>query len=173
MDPGLTGRLAQPVDGIDNGYLAGYRVRFDEAGPDGRMRTSALLRYAQDVAWRHSEQLGFDRAWYVARGLGWVVRGCELEVREPIPIGHTLRVLRSTDRSVLLIERDRVARGATGRNAGQLTTYFERPLASIAQQFGEALAIDAQRTFDDAHDLMDAIAAEAGTTVRVERFDGH
>jgi acyl-CoA thioesterase FadM len=92
LDPGLTGQSARPVPGIDNGFLAGYRVRFDEAGGDGLLRTSALLRYAQDVAWRHSEQLGFDRAWYQARGLGWVVRGCELEVREAIPIGHTLRV---------------------------------------------------------------------------------
>ena len=92
LDPGLTGQSARPVEGIDNGYLAGYRVRFDEAGADGLLRTSALLRYAQDVAWRHSEQLGFDRAWYQARGLGWVVRGCELVVREPIPIGQTLRV---------------------------------------------------------------------------------
>ena len=31
-----------------------YRVRFDEAGPDGLLRTSVLLRYAQDVAWHHS-----------------------------------------------------------------------------------------------------------------------
>lgn len=92
LDPGVAGRSARPVAGIDNGFLAGYRVRFDEAGPDGRLRTSALLRYAQDVAWRHSEQLGFDRAWYQARGLGWVVRGCELEVSAAIPIGHTLRV---------------------------------------------------------------------------------
>src|SRR5437764_5630405 len=30
-------------------------------------------------------------------------------------------VLRSTTRNVLLVERDRVARGATARNAGQLT----------------------------------------------------
>jgi acyl-ACP thioesterase len=92
FDPGLTGQQARPIPGIDNGYLAGYRVRFDEAGPDGRSRTSTLLRYAQDVAWRHSEALGFDRAWYTERGLGWVVRGCELELREPIPMGHTLRV---------------------------------------------------------------------------------
>src|SRR5215213_5141450 len=89
LDPGLTGQEARPVDGVDNGYLAGYRVRFDEAGPDGLVRSSALLRYAQDVAWRHSEHLGFDRGWYQARGLGWVVRGLELEVREPIPMGHT------------------------------------------------------------------------------------
>jgi len=92
LDPGLTGQSARPVPGVDNGYLAGYRVRFDEAGADGLLRTSALLRYAQDVAWRHSEALGFDRAWYRERGLGWVVRGCELRVQEPIPIGHTLRV---------------------------------------------------------------------------------
>jgi glycine/D-amino acid oxidase-like deaminating enzyme len=88
-------------------------------------------------------------------------------------VATAFHVLRSTDTSVLLIERDRVARGATGRNAGQLTTYFERPLGSIAAEFGEGLAVDAQRTFDGAHDLMDAVAAECGATVRVERFDGH
>jgi acyl-ACP thioesterase len=92
LDPGLIGRDARPVEGIDNGYLAAYRVRFDEAAPDGYLRTSALLRYAQDVAWRHSEQLGFDRAWYQQRGLGWVVRGVELELAAPIPLGTTLRV---------------------------------------------------------------------------------
>jgi len=82
--------------------------------------------------------------------------------------------LRSTDRSVLLLERDRVAYGgATGRNAGQLTTYFERPLASIAEEFGLDLAVAAQRAFDDAHDLLDLMVAEAGASVRIERFEGH
>ena len=88
-------------------------------------------------------------------------------------IATSFFVLRDTPRRVLLVERDRVGRGATGRNAGQLTTYFERPLASIADQFGEALAIDAQRGFDDAHHLLDLMAAEAGATGRVERFTGH
>ena len=81
--------------------------------------------------------------------------------------------LRSTSASVSLLERDRVARGATGRNAGQLTTYFERPLYDIAAEFGIDQAVDAQRAFDDAHDLLDLMAAEAGSTVRVERFTGH
>ena len=82
--------------------------------------------------------------------------------------------LRDTNRSVLLLERDQISRGgATGRNAGQLTTYFERPLASIAEEFGAALAVSAQREFDGAHDLLDLIAAECGATVRIERFDGH
>jgi acyl-ACP thioesterase len=92
LDPGLTGHQDRPLGGIDNGFIAGYRVRFDEAGPDGRVRTSALLRYAQDVAWRHSEALGFDRSWYLARGRWWVVRGVDLEVAEPIAMGRTLAV---------------------------------------------------------------------------------
>lgn len=88
----LTGVEARPFAGVDNGYLTDYRVRFDEAGPNGRARISTLLRYAQDVAWRHSEDLGFDREWYRARGVGWVVRAVELELHAPIPMGHTLRV---------------------------------------------------------------------------------
>jgi glycine/D-amino acid oxidase-like deaminating enzyme len=82
-------------------------------------------------------------------------------------------VLRETPYRVLLMERDRVARGATGRNAGQLTTYFERPLCDIADEFGVALAAQAQRGFDEAYDLLDLLVAESGATVRVERFTGH
>jgi glycine/D-amino acid oxidase-like deaminating enzyme len=81
--------------------------------------------------------------------------------------------LRDTDQSVLLVERDRVGRGATGRNAGQLTTYFERPLCAIADEFGIRLAAEAQGGFDDAHGLLDLIVAESGASVRVERFVGH
>jgi len=92
LDPGLAGAQDRPVDGVDNGFVAGYRVRFDEAGADGLMRTSALLRYAQDIAWRHSEDLGFDRSWYTERGWWWVVRSVELEVLAPVPMGRTLRV---------------------------------------------------------------------------------
>jgi acyl-ACP thioesterase len=92
LDPGLTGHADRPLAGIDNGFVAGYRIRFDEAGPDARIRTSALLRYAQDVAWRHSEALGFDRPWYLQRGRWWVVRAVDLEVLAPSAMGRTLRV---------------------------------------------------------------------------------
>lgn len=92
MDPGLSGAQDRPVAEVDNGFVAGYRVRFDEAGPDGLMRTSGLLRYAQDVAWRHSEDLGFDRSWYAERGRSWVVRSVDLRVLSPIAMGLTLRV---------------------------------------------------------------------------------
>ena len=67
-----------------------YRVRFDEAGPDGRIRTSVLLRYAQDVAWHHSTVRGYDRAWYAERGLAWLVRTAEVAVLGPVGVGTEL-----------------------------------------------------------------------------------
>ena len=74
------------------GVSVPYRVRFDECGADGVVRTSALLRYAQDVAWIHSERLGFDRAWYADRGLAWVVRAAELGIVAPVSLGETLSI---------------------------------------------------------------------------------
>ena len=91
----MTRSTADPPDAGDlpgNGHRAPYRVRFDEATPSGVARTSALLRYAQDVAWAHSDALGFDRAWYRERGLAWLVRAADVEVLEPIPLGATLDV---------------------------------------------------------------------------------
>lgn len=146
LDPGLTGQDARPVAGIDNGYLAGYRVRFDEAAPDGNLRTSALLRYAQDIAWRHSEQLGFDRAWYRDRGLGWVVRGVLLELVAPIPLGTTLRL------STAVVGHRRIwarrlgeCRFADGRLAARITTDWvlldaRGRIVRIPDDFGVAFA---------------------------------
>jgi acyl-ACP thioesterase len=57
-----------------------YRVRFEECGPDGAIRPSTYLRWAQDAAWVHSEVAGFDRPWYAARDLAWVVRCLTLDV---------------------------------------------------------------------------------------------
>jgi acyl-CoA thioester hydrolase len=67
-----------------------YRVRFDEAGPDGRLRTSGLMRFAQDLAWLHSTALGFGREWYAERGLTWLVRAAELDVLAPVPMGTNI-----------------------------------------------------------------------------------
>ena len=69
---------------------APVRVRFDECGPDGLLRTSAVLRYAQDLAWYHSAQRGFDRAWYAERGLTWLVRAAEVGVEGEIRVGDEL-----------------------------------------------------------------------------------
>jgi len=67
-----------------------FRVRFDEAGPDGLVRTSTLLRYAQDLAGVHSADRGFDRAWYAQRGLTWLARAAAVAVLAPIVHGSNL-----------------------------------------------------------------------------------
>ena len=69
-----------------------YRVRFDEAGADGWLRPSGLLRYAQDMAWRHSTEAGFDRAWYEERGMNWLVRNVKVELHAPVTYGDVLAV---------------------------------------------------------------------------------
>jgi acyl-ACP thioesterase len=74
-------------------FTAAFRVRFDEATPDGTVRTSALLRYAQDCAWLHSEALGFGREWYAARGLTWIVRALEVAVTATVGTGATIEAM--------------------------------------------------------------------------------
>jgi acyl-ACP thioesterase len=78
------------VEGTGAGFSAPFRVRFDGAAPDGRLRTSSLLRYAQDLAWIHSAALGFDRAWYGQQRLTWLVRAASLAILGEIPVGSTL-----------------------------------------------------------------------------------
>jgi acyl-ACP thioesterase len=69
---------------------APYRVRFDEGGPDGLIRTSVLLRYTQDLAGIHSDVRGFGRSWYAERGITWLVRAAEVAVVAPIAVGVEL-----------------------------------------------------------------------------------
>jgi len=69
-----------------------YRVRFDEADADGWLRPSGLLRYAQDMASRHSEEAGFERDWYEERGMIWLVRNVSLSIKGPVTYGDVLSV---------------------------------------------------------------------------------
>jgi acyl-ACP thioesterase len=69
---------------------APFRVRFDEGGPDGLIRTSVLLRYTQDLAGVHSSSRGFDRSWYAERGITWLVRAAVVAVTAPIAVGTEL-----------------------------------------------------------------------------------
>lgn len=85
----LTGADPRLDDGRST-WQTTYRVRFDEAGPDGALRTSGFMRYAQDLAWQHSADLGFGRAWYAERGLTWLVRAAELAVVAAPEMGSTI-----------------------------------------------------------------------------------
>lgn len=86
----MSGDAAAP-DGLYS-LTVPYRIRFDEAGPDGLARGSSLLGITGDAGWRHSEALGFTREWYAERGLAWLVRSIEARVLAPIPYGATVLV---------------------------------------------------------------------------------
>jgi acyl-CoA thioesterase FadM len=96
-----------------------YRVRFDEATPDGLAKTSALLGYLQDVAWRHSEVFGFPREWYAERGLAWVVRAMDVTLAAPIRDGDQLWVsTRILGFRRVMARRQSELRAADGAPAG-------------------------------------------------------
>lgn len=54
-------------------------------------------------------------------------------------------ILKHTNLSVALIEGYKIAHGASGHNAGQITSYFERPFDDIVREYGIQLACEAQR----------------------------
>ncbi len=81
--------------------------------------------------------------------------------------------LRDTLNKVVLIEADKVAHGATGHNAGQLASYFERPLPSMVEEFGEKLALEAVRDVESAWLLLDEIVDETKIRTPIHRFTGY
>jgi acyl-CoA thioester hydrolase len=73
-------------------HVEPFRVRFDECGADGTLRTSAYLRYMQDAASVHSSNAGYTRAWYREHGIFWLVRFLDLRVVAPSGPGDVLAV---------------------------------------------------------------------------------
>lgn len=82
-------------------------------------------------------------------------------------------LLKNTKKEVLLLEADKIAHGATGHNAGQITPYFERPLSSIAEEFGVDLAIKGQEAIESGWVLFDEIYLDAKLHTPHYRFTGY
>lgn len=81
--------------------------------------------------------------------------------------------LKYTDKNVLLLERYKLAHGATGHNAGQVVSYFERGFASLVDEFGLELATEGQKAVEDAWSLLDEMYTDAGLNIPFARFLGH
>jgi glycine/D-amino acid oxidase-like deaminating enzyme len=81
--------------------------------------------------------------------------------------------LKETQGTVALLEADMVAHGATGHNAGQVTSYFERPFESIVTEFGLEMASEGQRDIESAWGLLDEIIADAKLRTPLYRFTGY
>lgn len=82
-------------------------------------------------------------------------------------------ILKYTKHKVLLLEAAKIAHGATGHNAGQLVSYFERQISQIAEEFGENKTIEAQEHIMSAWRLIEDIMAEAKLETPLYQFTGY
>jgi glycine/D-amino acid oxidase-like deaminating enzyme len=82
-------------------------------------------------------------------------------------------LLKNTDKQVILLDKFKLAHGATGHNAGQIVSYFERGFASLVQEFGLEKAAEGQKNIENAWELLDEIYTEAGLNIPLSRFLGH
>lgn len=83
-------------------------------------------------------------------------------------------ILRNTEKSVVLAEGGRLGHGATGHNAGQVTSYLARSLHDLAKEYGAGEAISAQKATEEAAwELLDVMYTEAGLDIPLSRFTGH
>src|SRR3989338_7230787 len=56
--------------------------------------------------------------------------------------------LKNTTKKVAVIEAGKVAHGATGHNAGQIVSYFERQFSELVKEFGLPMAARGQDAID-------------------------
>ena len=71
-------------------------------------------------------------------------------------------LLTETNQKVALVERNRIASGATGNNGGLPTVYIERPIGELVEEFGLAKTEETFREMAAAHSLLEEIHAAIG-----------
>ncbi len=82
-------------------------------------------------------------------------------------------ILQNTSKSVVLLEADKIAHGATGHNAGQVTSYFERHFVELVEDFGLEMAAAGQAAIESAWLLLDEIFATTKLSVPLYKFTGY
>lgn len=82
-------------------------------------------------------------------------------------------ILKYTNKNVVILDKSRLAYGATGHNAGQVVSYFERGFASLVSEFGLELAKEGQKAIEDSWELLDEMYTEASLDINFNRFLGH
>lgn len=78
----------------------------------------------------------------------------------------------NTKQNVILLESSKVAHGATGHNAGQIVSYFERQISELVNEFGLELTAQAQRSIDSAWSLLEGIYSNTNITTPFSQFRG-
>lgn len=83
-------------------------------------------------------------------------------------------LLTQTDKRVVLLEAGKIAHGATGHNAGQITSYFEVSFAELTKRYGLADASYAQKMIEEnARVFLQNIITNAGLNTPRSEFIGY
>jgi glycine/D-amino acid oxidase-like deaminating enzyme len=77
-------------------------------------------------------------------------------------------LLRDTDKSITILERDKVAHGATGHNGGQIVASFETPLTELSKNFSYELVSEGLKGINSAWDLLRSMIKETGIEVELQ-----
>lgn len=83
-------------------------------------------------------------------------------------VSTAYQILTQTDLCVSLVEAKKIARGATGHNAGQVVLYFEKPFREITEQYGLEMAIDGQKSLFRGFEILEDIAQKIGMGDQLE-----
>lgn len=81
--------------------------------------------------------------------------------------------LTKTNQKVALIEATRIAHGATGHNAGQIATYFERPFSELVEEFGLEKAAQGQKDILNAWTLLQEMHMQAKVKTPLVQCNGY
>lgn len=81
--------------------------------------------------------------------------------------------LKNTKKSVILLEANLVAHGATGHNAGQVVTYFEKPVKEIVAEYGLDLAAHAQDAINTAWTDLEEVIRETSMSSTLYACTGY
>jgi len=82
-------------------------------------------------------------------------------------------LLKDTGSRVMLLEKGRVAHGATGHNAGQVVAASERPFLSLAEEYGAAMVAETHRQLRSAWSLLREMIDETETSSELIMVTAH
>lgn len=88
-------------------------------------------------------------------------------------VSTAYQILTQTDLSVTLLEGKKIARWATGHNAGQVVLYFEKPFQEIVREYGLEKAIDGQKALFRGFEILEEMVEKLRMKKHLEVCDGY
>lgn len=82
-------------------------------------------------------------------------------------------LLKYTNERVVVLEQGKLAHGATGHNAGQVISHFERSLEELEKEFGFEQTRDALQALDSTWSLIDEMYSDAKLDIIFSKTEGH